>query len=112
MISRCKLNETMQAAERVLVQTGGVNMNTWIVGNAPVGHYNMIFPEPIVDEEKKVERLGEKTFFMRARIMAGQANLHQNKFGLTDFRWLTKDEVVKHVQPDYWNGIRHMLSER
>jgi large subunit ribosomal protein L46 len=28
-----------KAAERILVKSGGVNMNTWVIGNAPVGHH-------------------------------------------------------------------------
>ena len=107
-----RLIEISQAAERVIVQAGGMNMNTWIVGNAPVGHYNLMYSKPIVDEEKKVEQLGEKTFFMKARIMAGQASLKENTFGLTDFQWLAKEEIRKQVQPKYWYSVRHMLAER
>ena len=87
-------------------------MNTWVVGNAPVGHHNLNYANRILDEEKKVERLGEKTFFMKARIMAGQAVLKDNKLGLVDFKWLAKEEVRREVHPQYWNSVRHMLAER
>ncbi|KAK6422169.1 hypothetical protein LTR95_016708, partial [Oleoguttula sp. CCFEE 5521] len=33
-----------QAAERIIVQAGGMNMNTWVVGNHPVGHFQFDFP--------------------------------------------------------------------
>ena len=94
------------------MQAAGVNMNTWIVGNAPVGHHNTNYPQPVINEEKKVEQLGEKTFFMKARIMAGQANLKDNKLGLADFRWLAKEEIQKEVHPQYFNAVRNMLVER
>ncbi|KAA6414044.1 MAG: 50S ribosomal subunit L30 [Lasallia pustulata] len=100
------------AAERIIVQAGGLNMNTWVVGNLPVGHQSIDYPKTIVDEEKKIEQLGEKTFFMKARIMGGQANLKDNKFGLEDFKWLAKDEIQKEVHPRYWSAVRNMLVER
>ncbi|OCK99115.1 mitochondrial 54S ribosomal protein mL46, partial [Cenococcum geophilum 1.58] len=101
-----------QAAERVLVQAGGLNMNTWVVGNAPIGHYSFDFLTRRSDLQKNVEELGEKVFFMKARIMAGQANLTNNKFGLSDFKWLAKEEIESTVTPRYWNAIRNMLAER
>ncbi|MCJ1411808.1 54S ribosomal protein L17 mitochondrial [Ptychographa xylographoides] len=100
------------AAERLLVQSAGINMNTWIVGNHPVGHYNLKYAQPRLEQETKIEQLGAKTFFMKARIMAGQANLKDNKLGLQDFKWLAKDELEKEVQPQYWKHIKNMLVDR
>jgi large subunit ribosomal protein L46 len=97
-----------KAAERILVQTAGLNMNTWIVGHAPVAHH-IIKPRYTADS---LEKAGEKTFFMKARIMAGQANLKDNLFGLNDFKWLTKQEVEKHVGAKYFSSIRNMLADR
>ncbi|RDL34456.1 50S ribosomal subunit L30 [Venustampulla echinocandica] len=96
-----------QAAERVIVQTAGVNMNTWVVGHVPIGHYVM---KPRTD--KTVEIAGEKTFFMKGRIMAGQANLEGNQFGLSDFRWATREEVERLVSPKYYSYVRNMLADR
>lgn len=106
-----------RAAERIMVQSCGPNMNTWVVGNAPVGHYNKIYKTPQVistdDSENSLERLGEKTFFMKVRIMAGQADLKKNAFGLKDFKWLAKEEVEREVGAGkYWNAVRNMLAER
>jgi large subunit ribosomal protein L46 len=102
------LTTPIQAAERILTQTGGVNMNTWIIGNAPAGHHILA---PYYKDEK-LERRGVKTFFMRARIMAGQANLKDNLFGLSEFKWLTKQEIEKHVAQKYFSAIRNMLHDR
>lgn len=101
----------MQAAERILVQSGGVNMNTWVVGNAPIGHISQDH-EAIRKTEQGSNELGLRTFFMKARIMAGQADLKQNKLGLKDFQWLVREEVEKLVKPEYWKSIRNMLAER
>ena len=87
-------------------------MNTWVVGNAPVGHHNVPYPQPVIDPAQRMERLGEKTFFMKARIMAGQANIKDNKLGVADFKWLTKEEVKTAVKARYWDSVKNMLAER
>ncbi|RAH49938.1 CAF1 family ribonuclease [Aspergillus brunneoviolaceus CBS 621.78] len=99
--------ETMkQAAQRTLAQAAGVNMNTWFVGYHPVGHYVYNLRKP------SSELRGEKTFFMKARIFTGQADLTGNADNLTDFKWLAKDEIAKYVRPQYYASIKNMLAER
>lgn len=44
--------------------------------------------------------------------MAGQADLTENTQGITDFKWLAKDEIRKYVLPVYWSSIKNMLEER
>jgi len=100
-----------QAAERILVETGGINMNTWLVGRHPIGFYTKKHQKAITNEETKQEELGMKTFFMKMRIMAGQVNLKDNKFGLADYKWLSKEEIQNEVDPSYWRQTRHMLVE-
>ncbi|KAG9812019.1 50S ribosomal subunit L30, partial [Aureobasidium melanogenum] len=101
-----------QAAERILVQAGGINMNTWVVGNAPIGHYSGNFKKTITNTEKKVDEIGERTFFMKARIMAGQANLKANTYGDKEFKWLSSEEIQQIVTPKYWSAIANMLTGR
>jgi large subunit ribosomal protein L46 len=84
-------------------------MNTWVVGHVPVGYY---IQEPRAHPETSVKRPAEKTFFMKARIMAGQANIKDNVFGLTDFKWLTKLELQEHVGARYFSFIKNMLADR
>lgn len=93
----------------MLVQTAGINMNTWIIGNVPFGHHIKVPRSATAEEPAKA---GERTFFMKARIMAGQASLEGNLFGLEDFKWLTKDEVRKHVSDRYYRAIKNMLADR
>lgn len=87
-------------------------MNTWVVGNTPLCHYKKTYPQAIEDRETAVQTLGEKIFFMKARILAGQANITNNKFGLEEFQWLAKDEIQKIFHPSDWNAIKNVLVER
>ncbi|KAJ9614114.1 hypothetical protein H2200_002250 [Cladophialophora chaetospira] len=102
-----------EAAQRILFSSLGPNMNTFFVGNHPVGHYiarfsspqappstpqmyNPLHSPPPAESKQATTDLadsdastplkqdlaatqalidGEKTFFMKARIMAGQADL-------------------------------------
>ncbi len=84
-------------------------MNTWIVGHVPIGHHIM---KPRYTSESTLEKPGEKTFFMKGRIMAGQADLKENLFGLEDFKWLTKEEVQKHVADKYFSYVKNMMADR
>ena len=101
-------------------------MNTWIVANHPVGQYQYTFPEaqvkvdkiapnPLVatsTEELEREELGEKVFFMKGRIMAGQVDLGKNEYGDQDYHWLAKEEIEGMVLPKYWSSVRNMLTDR
>ena len=87
-------------------------MNTWVVGNMPVGHSDYNYSQPIINKDKGVEWRGEKIFFMKARIMAGQANLTENAFGLHGFQWLDREEIQKALHPRDWNAVKNILPER
>ncbi|KAF2027565.1 hypothetical protein EK21DRAFT_102411 [Setomelanomma holmii] len=99
------------AASRILSQSGGLNMNTWLVGHVPIGHHQLEYPQG-TKLPSGVTETGVKTFFMKARIMAGQVNLKENKLGLKDFKWLAKEELEKEVDGSYWRSIKNMLAER
>ncbi|KAI9803257.1 MAG: hypothetical protein M1825_002048 [Sarcosagium campestre] len=106
-------SESLQrAAERILVQNGGPNMNTWVIGHAPIGHFEFTFPKLRSVEGNTSMEAGEKTFFMKAKIMTGSPNLSDNKFGLTDFKWLSREEIQGAVSDRYWKAVRNMLAER
>lgn len=99
------------AASRILSTSGGPNMNTWLVGHVPIGHHQLDYPSPTQLPSGLTEH-GAKTFFLKARIMAGQFNLKESKLGLKDFKWLVKEEVQKEVEETYWKSVRNMLAER
>ena len=78
----------------------------------PIGHHVLNYPRAIVNKDKGTELRGEKIFFMKARILAGQANLKDNKFGIEDFQWLSKEEIQKAFHPRDWNAVKNILPER
>ncbi len=86
-------------------------MNTWIVGHVPVGHH-INPPKYAAPEYKELEKPGEKTFFMKGRIMAGQADLTGSVLGYKEFKWLTKQEVEKHVSTRFFSYVKNMLADR
>lgn len=87
-------------------------MNTWVVGHVPVGHHQLTYSAPQKSTTAGLEEYGAKTFFLKARVMAGQINLKENQLGFKDFNWLAKDEVQKSVDKDYWRQVQNMLAER
>lgn len=87
-------------------------MNTWIVGNMPVGHQVYNYSKPVIDEAKGIETRGEKTFFMKARIMAGKPTLKGNQFDLADYQWLAKNEIQKVLELQDWTAVKNILAER
>lgn len=87
-------------------------MNTWVVGNVPIGHQIINYPQGVFDAERGIPKRGEKVFFMRSRIMAGQANIKDNKLGILDFKWLAKEEIQEQISPRDWNAVRNILAER
>lgn len=102
-------NSTSQTAQRALDQAAGVNMNTWIVGRVPVAH---VVTKPVLNADGSVRTRGTKTFFLKARIMAGQANIEGNPLGYTDFKWLTTEELGMELAPAYLRGVRNMMALR
>jgi large subunit ribosomal protein L46 len=86
-------------------------MNTWLVGHVPIGHHQYDYTKTTKAPSGLTEH-GAKTFFLKARIMAGQVNLKENKLGLKDFKWLAKEELQKEVEESYWKSVKNMLAER
>lgn len=98
-----------QAAQTILDKSAGVDMNTWIVGRVPVAHHVV---KPQYDEGGAVAQRGEKTFFLKGRIMAGQAKLDGNPYGYTDFKWLTREELKDELESPYYHSVRNMMADR
>ncbi|CAI4218024.1 unnamed protein product [Parascedosporium putredinis] len=98
-----------ETARRALDDSAGVNMNTWLVGRVPVAH---VVNKPVVGTDGTETQRGVKSFFIKGRIMAGQADLASNKFGLQDFQWLTREELKETLTPEYFHGVRNMMADR
>jgi large subunit ribosomal protein L46 len=99
-----------------LEEAAGVDMNTWLVGRLPIGH---LIKDGQTSSSAAKEANGsassslpDKTFYLKARIMAGQVNLKGNKLGLQDWKWLCKEEVKDATTPSYWRRVQDMLSAR
>ncbi|KAJ5953327.1 hypothetical protein N7454_000223 [Penicillium verhagenii] len=111
--SPVEVDETLrQAAERTLAQSAGVNMNTWMVGFHPAGHHVYNNRKPQIEEATGVSTHGEKTFFLKSRIMAGQADLTNSLQKLQDYKWVSKDEISQFVTQKYYSSIKNMLADR
>ena len=92
----------------ILDASAGVNMNTWIVGRVPIAHHVV---HPTFNEATSIAQRGEKTFFLKGRIMAGQADVTGSKV-YTDFKWLTKDELRELLPQEYFKSVRNMMAGR
>ncbi|KAG0746020.1 hypothetical protein G6F57_007890 [Rhizopus arrhizus] len=86
-----------EAAERTLSEQCGVDMDTWFVGRQPIGFYKENSQQP-----------GLKVFFMKARVYAGQVKPNKE---ITDFAWLTKDELSNHLSSEYYKAIKDCLGD-
>jgi large subunit ribosomal protein L46 len=87
-------------------------MNTWMVGFHPAGHHVYKNRKPHVDKVTGAENHGEKTFFLKSRIMAGQADLSINTQDLKDYKWLSKEELPQYLNTQYYSNIKNMLADR
>jgi large subunit ribosomal protein L46 len=88
-------------------------MHTWIVSNQPVGH----FDRPHAKDKVKINSAGalekgDLTLFLKGRIMMGQADIKENELGVSEFKWLAKEEIQKLVPPKYWESIDDILPSR
>lgn len=90
-------------------------MDTWIVGRNPIGVYHPpkqstqdVSSVPVV-EIHILNVLQDVVFFYKAHILAGQVRPDPDRY--QDFAWLTKGEISKRTDGNYWLGIKDMLSD-
>jgi len=83
----------------------GEAMDTWIVGRKPIGLYEVHPSSTRTDTAASPKTC---LFFFKAHIMAGQVRPGDS---VTDFAWLTKNEISERVNQRYWDGIKDMLSD-
>lgn len=94
-----------QAALRDLQTEAGEHMDTWVVSRKPIAVY-----QPSLPESTKKSLGGELyTFFLKGHILAGQAR--PDGKNVTDFAWLTKEEIESRVEKDYWASVKDILSD-
>lgn len=95
--------ETMrQAAERVLLETCGTNMQTKFLGNAPVGFYKYRYPKSANCQQS----IGMKIFFFKAQLLSGNVS----KEVCSNFQWLSQQELASDIlQEDYLRNVKMFL---
>ncbi|KZV94043.1 hypothetical protein EXIGLDRAFT_673383 [Exidia glandulosa HHB12029] len=99
-----KLQEALQ---RHMDDQLGIDMDTWLVTHKPIGVLDQTHKLP-VDGKKD-----DKVFFLKAHILAGQVKLKRPGPRIHPrFAWLTKQEIEKRCEPEYYAKIKDMLSEQ
>jgi large subunit ribosomal protein L46 len=88
------LHETV---EKGLRELGGVDMNTWTVSNTPAAF---------------VQNNSSKEFFIKSHIIHGQFKLTSQQTLITDFAWLTKDELQDNLGSIYYDKLEPVLSNQ
>lgn len=102
----------------------GENMDTWIVGTKPIAVHQPSLPEPtkkalggdvracdllVIPCKSSHVWFQLYTFFLKAHILAGQVRPDGKK--VTDFAWLTKEEIEPQVDKAYWASVKDILSD-
>lgn len=103
MVPRMEGESMRQAAERALATICGNELNAVFMGNAPCGFYKYRFPKlkPASDDF-----VGAKVFFFKAQLQEG---LLVKSTNISDFCWLTKEELVDHLVPKYNAAVQDFL---
>ncbi|KAI8142054.1 39S mitochondrial ribosomal protein L46-domain-containing protein [Fennellomyces sp. T-0311] len=100
-----------EAAERQLEEECGRDLDVWFVGRQPVGFYKQVASKSSDGSGSKVScvfYVELRTFFMKARVYAGQV---QPSKQVSDYAWLTKEELGDYLPPDYYNAVKDSLSD-
>lgn len=85
-----------RAAEKGIREIGGDNMNTWTVSRTPAA---------VLKDDPKSSQ-----FLIKSHILMGRFDI-QDKRILSDFAWLSKDEIKGKVEKNYYEKISFLLSD-
>ncbi|OMJ28389.1 54S ribosomal protein L17, mitochondrial [Smittium culicis] len=90
-----------KGAVRTINEVCGNNIDSWVVGRGPIGHY--------IHNSSADTAAKNKTFFLKAHILAGSIESASADKLVDDYTWATKDEIEKLVKPEYWQGVSSMI---
>ncbi|PVU97963.1 hypothetical protein BB561_000211 [Smittium simulii] len=88
------LNSAMM---KCFIENCGSKAEIWSVGRGPIGH--------MIENNKDLNQ-ETKTFFLKSHILSGKIVEKKS----TEYAWLSKEEIEKMVAPEYYLGIKDMLS--
>ncbi|CUM68307.1 uncharacterized protein PRCAT00006029001 [Priceomyces carsonii] len=81
-------------AEEGLYKIGGENINYFNVSNTPCHLYK--------------GNDGKREYFIKSHILSGRFSPSNSAL---KYMWLTKEEMAKNLEKDYYNDIKHLLSD-
>jgi len=91
-------------ASRLVEDQVGARLKYWLVGNAPIGHYTLLYTE---EAKKKYGYDTAKMFFYKAQYLHGVVKV--NKDQLVDHLWVTRDELQEFFPEAYYNYVKELL---
>lgn len=98
---KIQANETLyDAAQRIITEFCGNQIETIIYGRAPCGFYKYKYPN-----EVRTGTIGAKIFFYRAIVKSGEIDKKQT----TNFEWLDKTELFTKI--DQYKNYKKSLSK-
>eukprot|EP01114_Cavostelium_apophysatum_P014180 TRINITY_DN3611_c0_g1_i1.p1 TRINITY_DN3611_c0_g1~~TRINITY_DN3611_c0_g1_i1.p1 ORF type:complete len:308 (+),score=58.81 TRINITY_DN3611_c0_g1_i1:50-973(+) len=100
-------NHLRNTAQRELSEECGSLMNTFFIGNAPVGSYTYKIPSTL--QEKYGNSQKTRVFFYKARYLMGPIRLNKNE--LEDHLWVTKSELKEYLAPEYYEYVKDLLMD-
>eukprot|EP00158_Paraphelidium_tribonemae_P005510 Partr_v1_DN27381_c1_g1_i4_m46138 putative Ribosomal protein len=95
-----------EAANRELTAMCGDNMELWQVGNAPVA---FIDAKNVMDGNSG--HLPDKIFFMKSQIYSGNFDSAATVRSVSNFGWMTKEELSAKLKPSYFESIQDSLAD-
>ncbi|KAK9727780.1 hypothetical protein K7432_001557 [Basidiobolus ranarum] len=102
-----EIGETLvEAGKRELSEECGTDLKVDFQKSSPLGHIRYQFPDYHI--QKFPDALGAEVYFMEANFISGQVKVDQDE--IVDHAWLTKQEMQKYVEEDYYDNIKNMIS--
>jgi len=94
-------------AERELKEECGDLLNTFFIGNAPMGYISYPIPKDLQPKFDNAHKT--KLFFYKARYLRGPIRLNAEE--LEDHLWVTKQEMKEYFDPALYNYVSKIIME-
>lgn len=75
-------------------------------------HREPVYQDSEKSGEKEIKTYGADVFYLKGRIMAGQVDLDDNKWGILDFMWLTREELEKKISGQTFRSVKNSMPAR